>query len=92
MSLYIGVESVVEVLLADGWHKVAKFKDGTERSSFNLYSYEFCHEEGKLEESTIFGGGQDALISATGAAWFEADNTQVSCPLTSILAVRSGDD
>lgn len=39
MSLEIDVEKISEVLLADGWHKVAAVGDG--RSSFGIDVYEF---------------------------------------------------
>lgn len=75
MSLAIDVDSVTEVLLRDGWHKVID-------DSFDTDAYEFLHE-GRL----LVGGGSVAGISATGATWKERDDTWVACPLPAILAV-----
>jgi hypothetical protein len=78
MSLYIEVDSVKAVLLADGWHNVVS-------KSFDLDAYEFHHED-----QILLGGGQESKVGvpATGATWKESDNTQVACPLTAVLAVK----
>jgi hypothetical protein len=76
MSLAIDVDTVVAVLLADGWHKV---EDG----SFELNSYEFLHAG-----RTVLSGSRVQGAPTTGATWVEADGTIMSCPLTSVLAVR----
>lgn len=76
MSLAINTDMVTDVLLADGWHKVA-------RGSFDLDSYEFM--EGDV---LVHGGGQSG-VCAKGATWREAGrSTVISCPLTAVLAVR----
>jgi hypothetical protein len=78
MSLAIDVDTVVAVLLADGWHKVT---DG----SFELNSYEFVHAG-----PTVHSVGKVQSVPTIGTTWVEADGTIVSCPLTSVLAVRQG--
>lgn len=76
MSLAINIETVTDVLLADGWHKVA-------RGSFDLDAYEFM-EDGVL----VHGGGQSG-VCAKGVTWREAGrSTVISCPRTAVLAVR----
>jgi hypothetical protein len=77
MGLRISIDAVTHVLLADGWHAVDK-------RSFNLDTYEYL-EDGEV----IYTGGKHAAIPATGAKWLESDGTEVSCPLNSVLAVRS---
>lgn len=77
MSLAIDPSRVAEVLLHDGWHKVA----GT---SFDLDSYEFVAPEGLV----LHGGGK-SNISATGFLFTEQGvTTELAGPLSSILAVR----
>jgi Tfp pilus assembly protein PilV len=73
MSLYIEVDGIAAVLLADGWHTI---KD----KSFDLDAYEFQHS------NTLLGG---ADVCSTGAIWTEADGAVVCCPLTAVLAIRS---
>ena len=73
MSLFIEVDQVAAVLLADGWHTV---KD----RSFYLDAYEFQHD------GVLLGG---ADVCSTGAIWTEADGAIVCCPLTAVLAIRS---
>ena len=87
MSLGIDVEKVAQVLLADGWHKVAPVGDG--RSSFGMGAYEF-QEPPKPEQNPVMHlkGGQEELIPSTGAHWNEDDGSRVFCPVTSILAVK----
>ena len=77
MSLYIEVDDVAAVLLADGWHRV---KD----KSFELDSYEFAHGE----TPRLLGGVCEGVCS-TGAVWTEPDGAQIYCPLTAVLAVRT---
>ena len=78
MSLAIDVDTVVQVLLADGWHTVAN-------ASFSLDSYEYV-----LDDNVLVGGGQVAGVPSTGALWKEPDGGLVACPLTAILAVKLG--
>ncbi len=78
MSLSIEIDDVVAVLLADGWHQVERF---------GLDSYEF--NDG--DSDVVLRGGACAGVPATGAQWIEtvdATSIVVSCPLTSVLAVR----
>lgn len=79
MSLWIDVDNVVSVLLADGWHEV-------EEESFTMDSYEF-HWRGDC----MHGGGGSG-ICATGFSFVEqiAGGTMVFTqgPLTAILAIR----
>lgn len=86
MSLAIDVDKVISVLLPDGeWHLVRKLDSG--ESSFEIDAYEFI--VGNDPKNPRLLGGQDPLIPASGASWSEGRSGQlVSCPLTSILAVR----
>jgi hypothetical protein len=77
MSLYIDVDHVTHVLLADGWHIVHE-------ASFDLDAYEYHHEK-----NLILKGGGVAGIPSTGATWGEADGTRICCPITAVLAVRT---
>ena len=77
MSLFIEVDDVQAVLLADGWHTAKK-------NSFELDSYEFHH--GKTPR--LLGGVAEGVCS-TGAVWTEKDGAEVYCPLTAVLAVRT---
>jgi hypothetical protein len=76
MSLEIDVGKVEQVLLADGWHKVADH-------SLALDSYEFVHKG-----QVLLGGGQVTGIPSTGAEWRELDGSICACPLTAVLAVK----
>ncbi len=78
MSLAIDVDRVDQVLLADGWHHVADH-------SFDLDAYEFMHDG-----RAVLAGGQVSLVPSTGARWTEPDGSVVACPMTAILAVKSG--
>jgi hypothetical protein len=80
MSLAIDVDKVKAVLLADGWHQVAK-TEGT--STFKIDAYEFVSGDG----GTRLSIGQGERASVAGATWIEPDG-KISCPLTSVLAVR----
>ena len=80
MSLAIDVDRVCAVLLNDGWHPV-------ENESFDIDAYEFVRNaDGEFARPRL-GGGQELLVPATGACWFEA-GFYVYCPITSILAVK----
>jgi hypothetical protein len=76
MSLDIEVGNVDQVLLADGWHRVAN-------QSFDLDSYEFFHDG-----RTLMGGGQVHGVPSTGATWTERDGNVIVCPVTAVLAVK----
>lgn len=76
MSLAIDVDRVEQVLLADGWHRVAK-------QSFALDAYEFIHDG-----RAVLSGGQVTLVPSTGARWTEPDDSVVACPVTAILALK----
>ena len=82
MSLDIDVDSVVEVLLSDGWHKVLDY-------SFEIDAYEFIRGNDKNRGPDIrLGGGQENLIPASGASWEEEGGITIACPLTQVLAVK----
>jgi hypothetical protein len=90
MSLAINIDHVVSVLLGDGdWHDVLQEKGV---STFDTDSYEYVRGSLKGGDfELIVGGGSVAGIPATGARWEEIDRgvkSVVSCPLTSVLAVR----
>lgn len=82
MSLNINVDDVIEVLLADGWHKVLN-------DSFDIDAYEYSRpdEDERWGYRTLLGGGQYEGITAVGAIW-EEENGFVCCPVTAILAIR----
>jgi hypothetical protein len=77
LAMAIDVDTVVAVLLPDGWHKV-------QEGSFRTGAYEFMGGE------IMVGSGRVQGVPATGGRWLEADGSVVSCPLTSVLAVRQG--
>lgn len=77
MSLYINVDLVTEVLLADGWHAVAD-------DSFTLDSYEF-----HWNDQLLLRGGQVDGVPSTGFFFIEHMGDVVTGPLTSVLAVRT---
>ena len=88
MSLAIDTNAVTGVLLADGWHVVAG-------QSFDLDAYEFIEsrkpaygDEIARDPAVILGGGRAEGVCATGATWREKSGARISCPLTSVLAVR----
>jgi hypothetical protein len=87
MSLYINVDKIKGVLLADGWHKVHK-------DSFDIDTYEFFIPDGPdpNHHQLLLGGGEEETIPARGAMWVEEKDGLVTifCPLTSILAVKQG--
>lgn len=76
MSLYIEVDEVTEVLLADGWHAVTD-------KSFNLDSYEYHWGE------TVLHGGGNSGVCATGYTFVDADGDTLFGPLTALLAVKT---
>jgi hypothetical protein len=76
MSLYIDVDNVTEVLLADGWHTVA---DG----SFDLDAYEYHHNDHVLQ------GGGNYGVCANGFTFINPDGDTLFGPLTAILAVKT---
>lgn len=86
MSLAIDIDKVSDVLLADGWHHV-KFADA--KSTFAIDAYEYIQNRSEGRDPIVeLGGGQCEGVPSTGATWFDADlNKQISCPLTSVLAV-----
>ena len=75
MSLALDVSRVEQVLLMDGWHRVAN-------ASFELDAYEFIHDG-----RTVLAG-QPAIIPSVGGRWTEPDGSEVACPVTAILAVK----
>jgi hypothetical protein len=80
MSLEIQVETILRVLLPDGWHNVKK-------GSFHTDAYEFVEGQDK---ALVAGGGQFG-VSATGATWLEPPSPErrYSCPLSAIIAVET---
>jgi hypothetical protein len=84
MSLSIVAETVVAVLLADGWHRV-------DPNSFGLDSYEFVESE----DGYVLHGGGDSGVCATGFSFMSDDLDQqgeqvfIQGPLTAILAVKT---
>ncbi len=74
MSLAIDPEKVVEVLLADGWHRVLEF---------HVDAYEFVDGD----DFVLHGGGRGGICSA-GFSFRESDETWISGPLTALQAVR----
>ena len=89
MGLAVDIDKVSDVLLADGWHHV-EFANG--KSTFVIDAYEFLEHRGEGREPTVHvGGGTVAGVPSTGAEWLERQSGKsyvVTCPLTSILAVR----
>ena len=77
----INTNHVVAVLLADGWHQV---EQKGARSTFDILPFAFVEGRGQRELAT----------AGAGAVWTEAGGIppaieRVSCPLSSILAVRT---
>lgn len=77
MSLLIDAKTVTGVLLADGWHTVIP-------DTFTLDSYEFVYGD---YEHPLHGGGNSG-VCATGFTFSEEWGSNISGPLTAILAVR----
>ena len=76
MSLAIDVKRVEQVLLADGWHRVAD-------RSFDLDAYEFM-QGGRA----VLAGGAPTLAPSTGATWHEPNGSMLACPIITVLAVK----
>ena len=76
MSLATDVDTVTQVLLADGWHKV-------KGASFATDAYEYMYQG-----EAVLAGGQVAGVPSTGAEWTEPNGTHIACPVTAILAVK----
>lgn len=76
MSLYIDVNKVEQVLLADGWHVVVD-------KSFAMDSYEYHYED-----FTTLGGGQSGICATGFEFWEDGMDCLIAGPMTSILAVR----
>ena len=80
MSLYIDVDKVDAVLLADGWHPV-------HLRTFDLDSYEYHRSD-----HVLLYGGRCAPVPSTGFRFEERLDSgsvvTVYGPLTSILAVQ----
>lgn len=79
MSLWIDVDQVTDVLLADGWHVV-------DDKSFDLDSYDF-HSHG----TALPPGGEVHEVPSTGFSFLtqiDGMQTVLIGPLTSVLAVR----
>lgn len=76
MSLYINVDLVQRVLLADGWHNV-------EEESFDLDAYEFCDGD----DLTLHGGGASGICSTGFSFLTGSPLARISGPLDSIIAV-----
>ena len=88
VSLAIDVDKVFQVLLVDGWYRVAN-------ASFILDSYEYIwwplpKEErvGKYANSELVHGGGASGICSTGFQFKTDTENIISGPLTSILAVK----
>lgn len=90
MSLAIDVDTVIRVLLPDGWHDVAN-------ASFDLDAYEYLWSgqsgvsiaDAQHDALVLHGGGQSG-ISATGFSFTDAATRQrMYGPLTAVLAVAT---
>lgn len=89
MSLAIDIDKVSEVLLLDGWHRVALNKDGV--STFDLDSYEYVqHRANSKDPLILLHGGVEPLVPATGFNFVEAGGAVIYGPVTSVLALRIG--
>jgi len=76
MSLYIDIDKVSSVLLADGWYSVFEL-------SFDVDAYEYLQrtDNDPFKDKLLHGGG-------TGATWKLPTGERICCPIDSILAVR----
>lgn len=81
MSLAIDVDTVYEVLLADGWHKVdwQRSNDGTWASSFAFDAYEYEYGDHSV---------QDSKNSALGYE-FQETGVRTCGPMLAILGVKT---
>lgn len=81
MSLVIDTRLVVEVLLADGWHKVT---DG----SFDTDAYEI----GINVPDTAYSSGLKFVVQHNGGTGFEFmsdDGLRYQGPISAVLALKS---
>lgn len=85
MSLAIDVDTIVAVLLVDGWHEVAE-------RSFTMDSYEFIwwseHADTMRDDPMLMHGGGQGGVCATGFRFKVKAEGHIAGPLTAILAVR----
>lgn len=89
MSLAIDIDKITEVLLVDGWHKVAMNKQGI--STFDLDAYEYIQQRGEHKDPLLLlPGGNEQLVPATGFNFAESGGSIIYGPVTAILAVRTG--
>lgn len=89
MSLAIDIDKIQQVLLADGWHECARFKDG--RLSFSMDAYEYIEPIEDRDPYVLMGGGSVDGVPSTGFSFIEVVNSkrlQVCGPITAVLAVR----
>ena len=103
MSLAIDTNRVTAVLLADGWHQVAKLRDW--ESSFDIDSYEFVQtpepydaqqdyervgpdEFRRRHTRLVVGGGRAEGVTSYGFTFTTNSGDVISGPLTAVLAVR----
>jgi hypothetical protein len=70
----VDVQTVKQVLLADGWHSI---KPGT----FEIGELTFVMTNDKLV-------GPD--LGRPGVQWREPDGSLMTCPLPAVLAIKSG--
>ena len=73
MSLEIPTETVAEVLLAGGWHKVKP-----QTFSVNIH-----------ESSSSFTDGQDEHVATIGVSWTAPDGSKFYCSLTAVHALKT---
>jgi hypothetical protein len=84
MSIYLQVDDIIGVLLADGWHVVSD-------ASFYLDAYEFVTgSEGAADDDDdpelLYNGESQGC--STGFEFVDPVGDRIAGPLTSILAVR----
>lgn len=96
MSLGIDVDRVTHVLLADGWHRCDWQQDEQSRQrrlvstlTFDAYEYLWYHDPSDRWSPTLIASGIEGLVPYTGFSFIE-DGSPVLGPLTSILAVKTG--
>jgi hypothetical protein len=91
MSLAIDIDKVTEVLLVDGWHRVAD-------DSFFLDAYEYIEPRERKDPILHFGGGQGKGAPSTGFGFSEqlaaktgasGGTVTIYGPISAILAVRT---
>lgn len=76
MSLWIDVDKVVAVLLADGWHDV-------DNNSFALDAYEY-----HWQERPMHMGGHSGICATGFSFTVHPGGYQFVGPLSSILAIK----